>query len=64
MQSIDQWTILKLKDCAIVVSQCNENFAISHMFLTEVKFAADCLLNWFNRKFKNNNLELSNKQKF
>ena len=33
------------------------------MFSTELKFAADCLLKWFNKKFKSNNLELSNEQK-
>ena len=33
------------------------------MFSTELKFAADCLLKWFNRKFKSNNLELSNEEK-
>ena len=30
------------------------------MFTTELKFAADWLLKWFNKKFKSNNLELSN----
>ena len=30
------------------------------MFTTELKFAADCLLKWFNRKFRSNNSELSN----
>ena len=30
------------------------------MFSTEIKFAADCLLKWFNKKFKSNNSELSN----
>ena len=30
------------------------------MFSTELKFVADCLLKWFNKKFKLNNLELTN----
>ena len=30
------------------------------MFSTELKFAANYLLKWFNKKFKLNNLELSN----
>ena len=27
------------------------------MFSTELKFASDCLINWFNLKFKKQNLE-------
>ena len=60
---IDRNTLLKLKDCAIEVIRCNEKIAISHMFTFKLKLVADSLLNWFNRKFKNNNLELSNEQK-
>ena len=30
------------------------------MFTTDLKFAADCLLNCFNKEFKSNSLELSN----
>ena len=33
------------------------------MFTTELKFAADYLLKWFNRKYKSKNLELSNEKK-
>ena len=33
------------------------------MFSAEFNFPADCLLKWFNKKFKSNNLELSNEQK-
>ena len=36
---------------------------ISEMFSTELKFASDCLINWFNSKFKNENLQLSNNKK-
>ena len=33
------------------------------MFTTELKIAANCLLKWFNTKFKLNNLELNNSAK-
>ena len=33
------------------------------MFSTELKFTDNCLLKWFNKKFKSNNLELSNEMK-
>ena len=29
------------------------------MFSAELKFVPDCLLSWFNEKFKSQNLELS-----
>ena len=32
--------------------------AICQMFITKLKLAADCLLNWFNKKIKSKNLEL------
>ena len=53
----------KIKGLCTCGSQSNIKIAISHMFSTKLKIAADCLLNWFNRKFKNKNLELSNEQK-
>ena len=34
--------------------------AVAEMFSTEIKFAGDCLIKWFNKKFKSKNLELSN----
>ena len=33
------------------------------MFTTELIFAGDCLLKWFNKKYKSKNLELSNEKK-
>ena len=30
------------------------------MFTAELKFGVNCLLKWFNEKFKSNNVELSN----
>ena len=59
----DSKTLLQLQDCALAVAERKNKIAISEMLSTELKFAADCLLKWFNKKFKPNNLELSNKQK-
>ena len=33
------------------------------MFSTEMKFATDCLFNWFNSKYKNENLQLNIERK-
>ena len=33
------------------------------MFSTERKFASNCLMKWFNLKFKKQNLELSNEKR-
>ena len=55
--------MLQLRDCALAVAERKNEIAISEMFSAELKFAADCLLKWFNKKFKSNNLELSNEQK-
>ena len=59
----DKKTMLQLKDCALAVHARNSKIAISEMFTTELKFAADCLLKWFNAKFKSKSLELSNSAK-
>ena len=59
----DRKTLLQLRDCALAVAERKNEIAISEMFSTELKFAADCLLKWFNKKFKSNNLELSDEQK-
>ena len=59
----DEKTLLQLKDCTLAVHARNSKIAISEMFTTELKFAVDCLLKWFNAKFKSNNLELSNSAK-
>ena len=34
--------------------------AVAEMFSTEIKFEGDCLIKWFNKKFKSKNIELSN----
>ena len=52
--------LLQLRDCLLAVAVKNSKIAISEIFTTELKFAADYLLKWFNKKFKSNNLELSN----
>ena len=62
----DEKTLLQLKDCKLADHARNCKIAISEMFTTELKFAADGLLKWFIRKFKSNNLELrtsGNKEK-
>ena len=59
----DNKTLLQLRDCALAVAEKKNKIAISETFSTELKFAADCLLKWFNKMFKSNNLELSNEEK-
>ena len=44
----DLTTLKQIRDCA---SKKNK-IAISEMFSTELKFASDCLIKWFNLKFK------------
>ena len=56
-------TLLQLRDCTLNFPSKNSSEAISEMFLTELKFTADCLLRLFKKKIKSNNLELSNEQK-
>ena len=53
----------QLRDCPISVSSKNNKLAISDMFSTELKFASECLMSWFNSKFKNENLQLTNAEK-
>ena len=50
----------QLRDCALSVSSKTRKIAISEMFTTELKFAGDCLMRWFNAKFKSQNVVLSN----
>ena len=59
----DNKTLLQLRDCAIAVAEKKNKIAITKMFSTELKFAADCLLKWFKKKFNSNNLELRNEEK-
>ena len=59
----DTTPLKQLRDCAISVANKKNKIAISEMFSTELKFASDCFINWFNSKFKNENLQLSNDKK-
>ena len=52
--------MLQLRDCALNVAKKKNKLAVAEMFSTEIKFAGDCLIKWFNKKFKSKNLELSN----
>ena len=56
-------TLLQFRDCALNVAWKKSKLAIAEMFTTELKFAVDCLLKWFNKKYKSKNLELSNEIK-
>ena len=53
----------QIRDCALSVAAIRNKLAISEMFATEIKFASECLMRWFNSKFKNENMELSNNVK-
>ena len=59
----DTTTLKQLRDCAISVANKKNKITISEMFSTELEFASDCLINWFNSKYKNENLQLSNDRK-
>ena len=54
-------TILKQhRDYVLSVSSKKKKIAISEIFTTELKFSGDCLMRWFNTKFKNQNVAISN----
>ena len=59
----DLTTLKQLRDCALLVASKKKKIAISEMFTTELKFAEDCLMKWFNAKFKSQNAVLSNNAK-
>ena len=48
----------QLKYSAVRASQRRHMQAIGEMFLTELKFAADCLMRWFVIRFKSVYLEI------
>ena len=60
LQYKDNKTLSQLRDCTINVARKKNKLAVTEMFSTEIKFAGDCLIKWFNKKFKFKNLELSN----
>ena len=43
-------TFLQLRGCALNIARKQRKLAIAQMFATELKFAGDCLLKWFNKK--------------
>ena len=55
----DSITMAQLQDYAIRVSQRTFKQTISEMFSTKIKFAGDCLMKWFDRRLKSENLSLS-----
>ena len=60
----DLITVKQLRDCALAVHQKTNKLAISEMFCTEIKFATDCLLKWYQNKYKNTELSISSKNDF
>ena len=48
-----------LKQLFLVLGK-KRKIAISEMFTTELKFASDCLIKWFNAKYKSQNIVISN----
>ena len=60
LQYKDNKTLLQLRDRGLNVAKKKNNLAAAEMFSTEIKFAGDCLIKWFNKKYRTKNLELSN----
>ena len=58
MECIDVKLVKQSKDCAICVSQKHCKNTVAQMFTVELKFVADCLLTWFNKKFRSQHLEI------
>ena len=51
-------TTEQLKDCTIKVSQRKKKYPINETCSTELKFASECLMKWFNRKYRIRFLEI------
>ena len=60
----DEITIKQLRDAALSVNSKNNPNAIAEMFSIELKFASDCLLKWFNAKYKKTELTLREKKDY
>ena len=56
----DNKTLLQIRDCALNVAKKKNKLADVEMFSTDINFAGDVLIKWFNKKFKSKNLQLSN----
>ena len=59
MECINIELVKQIKACAVTVSQIKCKNAVAQMFCAALKFVAQCLLSWFNRKIKSQNLKLS-----
>ena len=64
LKFVDKDSINQLKDCAINVSERRCKSAVAQMFAVELRFPSNCLLKWFNRKFKIQIMEIDHKEKF
>ena len=53
----------QLRDCALSVASKRNKLVTSEMFCAELKFASDCLMKWFNSKFKIGKMQSSNEAK-
>ena len=60
----DMITVKQLRDCALAVHKKTNKLAVSEMFCTEIKFATDCLLKWYQNKYKNVELSSFAKSEF
>ena len=60
----DLITLKQLRDCALAVDKKTNVLAISEMFCTEIKFATNCVLKWYQNKYKNLELSIESKNEF
>ena len=60
----DEITMKQLRDAALQVHEKINQNAIAEMFSIELKFASDCLLKWFNSKYKKIELPLAEKRNY
>ena len=59
----DQVTMRQVKDPALSVLSGEKTTSLSEFFALELKFTIDTFVKWFNAKFKQKFLELSDFQK-
>ena len=52
LEFVNKDLVQQLKDCVISVSERKCKNTVAQMFPVELKFASNCFLKWFNRKFK------------
>ena len=63
LEFLDKDLINQLKDCAINLSERRCKSVVAQMVPIELTLASNCLLKWFNRKFKIQNMEIDHKVK-